>query len=102
MKRVLILVGVVLSLFLVSVFVYAHASCSEIHSQGKLTCGMCFGKACPKATSSGVCNCTVFYRCPNEKCSLTVCNGCYYKEVLPNLNKGCPNCKGHNQFKQVH
>ena len=102
MKRVLILVGVVLAFCLASVFVYAHTNCDDSHSHAKLTCEMCRGKDCPKATSSGVCNCTVFYRCPNGSCSLTVCNGCYYKYVLPNLNKGCPNCKGHNQFKQVH
>ena len=102
MKRVLILVGIVLSLCLASVFVFAHTNCDDSHSRAKLTCEMCRGKACPKATSSGVCNCTVFYRCPNESCSLTVCDGCYYKYVLPNLNKGCPDCKGHKQFKQVH
>ena len=102
MKRVLIFVSVVLALCLTTAIVHAHTDLTDSHSYAKLTCELCFGKACPKATSSGVCNCTVFYRCPNDKCSLTVCDGCYYKYVLPNLNKGCPGCKGHNQFKQVH
>ena len=102
MKRLLILVGAIATLFLVSAIVSAHPDCSDTHSHARLTCQLCHGTACPKATKSGVCNCTVFYRCPNENCSLTVCNGCYYKYVLPNLNKGCPGCKGHKQFKQVH
>lgn len=102
MKRVLILIGVIFSLCLASVIVYAHTNDAETHSHGKYTCGWCHGKACPKATSSGVCNCNCFYRCKNEKCSLTVCDGCYYKHILPNLNKGCPDCKSSGQFKQIH
>ena len=102
MKKILILIGVVLALGLTSILVSAHTNCSEEHSHAKYTCEMCGGKACPNATKSGVCNCTVFYKCPNDKCSMIVCSGCYYKYVLPNLNKGCPKCKGHNQYKQVH
>ena len=102
MKRVLILLGVVLTISLTTTIIYAYSNPAETYSHSKFTCVICKGKACPKATKSGVCNCTVFYRCPNDKCSLTVCDGCYYKYILPNLNKGCPGCNGHNQFKQVH
>lgn len=102
MKNILILIGVALAISFTSALVSVHDHCTADPSHAKLTCMLCQGKACPRGTSSGVCNCTVFYRCPSEKCSLTVCNACYYKSILPNLNKGCPICKGHKQFKQVH
>ena len=102
MKRIILLFSLVLAFCAASSFVNANPKETECHSHASLTCMMCYGKACPKGTRSGVCNCTVFYRCPNDNCSLTVCDGCYYKYVLPNLNKGCPSCKGHKQFKQVH
>lgn len=62
---------------------------------------MCYGKSCPNASSSGVCNCVTFYRCPNSSCGFTVCDGCYYKKIRPQINKGCPVCKKSGQFVQV-
>ena len=101
MKKALILAGVLFALCLAAAFAQTRPKEAANDSDARLTCQLCFGKSCPQS-SSGVCNCTVFYRCPNDNCSLTVCNSCYYKYVLPNLNKGCPGCKGHKQFKQVH
>ena len=99
MKKLLLLISVFAALSLSSVIASRPAE-KDMHARH--TCMVCWGKACPKGTRSGVCNCTVYYRCPNDQCSLTVCDGCYYKYILPNLNKGCPVCKGHKQFKQVH
>ena len=70
-------------------------------SAGSRTCFMCHGKSCPNASSSGVCNCVVFYRCPNSSCGYLVCDGCYYKKIRPQINKGCPVCKKSGQFVQV-
>lgn len=101
MKKLLLLISVFAALSLSSVIASRPAE-KDMHAHARHTCMVCWGKACPKGTRSGVCNCTVYYRCPNDQCSLTVCDGCYYKYILPNLNKGCPVCKGHKQFKQVH
>ena len=82
---------------LLAALFFAVVMCS---AGSRRTCAMCFGKSCP-VSSSGVCNCVAFYRCSNSSCGFTVCDGCYYKKIRPQINKGCPVCRKAGQFVQV-
>lgn len=99
MKKFLILLGFVMTICLTTGVVYASSNNDESSSEASRVCMMCHGKACPQNNSGTVCNCGSFYQCNN--CSFTVCYGCYYKYVNPNLNKGCPHCKSSKGFEQV-